>query len=86
MRIELAIDRVVLDGVGLAPGQARAVREALHAELARRITATPGSWQRSRRERLLGAPALRFDPASGPAALGRSLARSIHCGLTGEGR
>jgi hypothetical protein len=79
MRIELHIDRVILDGVG-DPRQVTAIQEALHAELSRLLTtARPRG---SRRERRISAPTVTLDPAGSPAALGRAIAGSVHTGLS----
>ncbi|MFE2725539.1 hypothetical protein [Kitasatospora sp. NPDC059327] len=78
MRIELHIERLVLDGVGADPG---AFRAALHAELTRLAAAAPaGAWGESRGVRGLAAPDAAPDARGGhrPAALGAAVARSVH--------
>ncbi|MGH4011662.1 MAG: hypothetical protein ACRDTH_26445, partial [Pseudonocardiaceae bacterium] len=70
----------VLDGVGLEPRHARVLREALQAELTRLVTATPKTWQESRRERRIAAPALRA--TAEPAVLGQNLAHSVYRGIS----
>lgn len=84
MRIELHIDRVVLNGVG-DPWQAEDIREALHAELTRLVTAAPPStWQKSRVQRRIVAPTVRPAPGGTPSSLGRGIAQSVHSGVAGE--
>ena len=83
MRIELHIERVVLDGV--AAHHAPVVRDVLTAELGRLVTAAPArSWQRSRRARRIAAPPV--PPAAGPVRLGAGIATSVYGGLTGGAR
>lgn len=77
MRIELHIERLVLDGVGADPGE---LRKALHAELTTLLAAAPaGAWGESRRVPGLAAPEVRGGPR--PAALGAAVARSVHGAL-----
>ena len=76
--IGVHIDRVVLDGIDLAPGQARALGEALEAELARLLTASrPGAWRESRHTRRIDGPALRLGGHPTVSSLGRQIAREI---------
>jgi hypothetical protein len=83
MRIELHIERVVLDGV--APRHVPAVREALLADLGRLVAAAPvRSWQRSRHARRIAAPPA--PSAGGPIRLGAGIAASVYGGLTGGAR
>ncbi len=80
MTIELHIDRLVLDGVA-APHQARAIRDAVHAELARLLTAAPASaWRDSARIRRIPAPDVHTGHS--PTALGTSIARSVHSAVS----
>ena len=77
MRIELHIERVVLDGV--PRHQAALVREALTAELTRLLAAAPaGSWRRSRAVRRVDAPPV---AAADPDRLGRGIAASVYGGV-----
>ena len=84
MTIELHIDRVVVDGVDLPPGQSRLLGEALEAELKRLFTASrPGAWRESARVRRAE---LRLPEDKTAVALGQDIARAIHSGLDrGEG-
>jgi len=82
MRIDLRIERVVLEGLDVSPRHIRALRDALHAELNRLVTAAPSAtWQQSRRNRRIGAPTLRLHPSDTPAAVGDGIARSVYGGL-----
>ncbi|MGV9264244.1 hypothetical protein ACWDRR_06215 [Kitasatospora sp. NPDC003701] len=77
MRIELHIERLVLDGVGADPGE---LGTALHAELTRLLAAAPaGAWGESRSVPGLAAPQARGGHR--PAALGAAVARSVHSAL-----
>jgi hypothetical protein len=77
--IEVRIDRVVLDGVDVPPGQARVLGEALEAELTRLFTAArPGAWPESARVRRAD---LRLPEDGTAVALGQDIARAIHSGL-----
>jgi hypothetical protein len=83
--IALHIERLVLDGFALGPGQERLVRAALEAELGRLLAA--GGLAAG----LAGGgavPALRVAPlraAGGDAAgLGRQVARAVYGGLGGD--
>jgi hypothetical protein len=84
MRVELHIERLVLDGTGVEPRHAGAVREAVETELSRLFTGTRQrvwpSWQ-DRRLRRLAAPPVRLPAGHDPAAAGRVIARSVYGGL-----
>lgn len=84
MSINLHIERLVLEGVELGPGQERPLRAALEGELARLLGAgglAPelrggGAVPRA------GAGALGPGAAGeGPAALGRRIARAVYAGI-----
>lgn len=84
-RVDLRIERVVLDGIEVAPRHVAALTAALEAELTRLVTEAPsGTWQQSRRERRVRTPVLTL-PRTGPAAVGRQIARAVHDGLAGAG-
>jgi hypothetical protein len=88
MRIELTIDRLVLDGVGLDARHTAALREALVMELTSAL-AGQRSW-RPRRAASVPAAPLRLVAPVRPAAVGQAIARSVHAGITaptaGDGR
>ena len=79
MRIELHVDRLVLDGVGVGEHQIPALRAALIGELTRLLAEQPGLTGSSRR---VVAPDVQL--AANPVALGGNLARSIHSGLSAD--
>ena len=78
MRIELHVDRLVLDDVGVAPRSAESVREAVETELRRLLLASPArSWQASRRSRRVSGPQVRQGGQLG-AAVARSVYGAVH--------
>ncbi len=82
MNVKLHIDRLVIDGVALAPGGSARLQAAVEAELTRLI-ARDGI---GREYRIGGAtPALRAGSiasnASNPARFGIEIARAVHGGL-----
>jgi hypothetical protein len=78
VRIELHIERVVLDGVA-EPHQAAAIREALHTELTRLVAGARSTWHESRSVRRLPTPDVLA--WSSPTALGAGIAQSVHQGV-----
>jgi hypothetical protein len=83
MRIELHIDRLVLDGTGIEPGHAGMLGEALESELSRLLTGAPAaSWPQSRHLRRLAASPIRLGPPGDIPGTARSVARSVHSALT----
>jgi hypothetical protein len=83
MRIELHIDRLVLDGTGIEPGHAAMLEEALESELSRLLTGAPAvSWQQSRHLRRLAASPIRLGPPGDVRGLAQGVARSVHGALT----
>ena len=84
MRIELHIDRLVLDGTGIERGRAALLGEALEAELSRLLTgAPPSSWPQSRDlRRLAAARPIRLGPPGDVPGLARGVAHSVHGALT----
>jgi len=83
MRIELHIDRLVLDGTGIEPRHGGMLGEALEAELSRLLTgAPPASWPQSRQLRRLAARPIRLGPPGDVPGLARGVAHSVHGALT----
>lgn len=83
MRIDLHIDRLVLDGTGIEPGHAAMLRETLEAELSRLLTGAPAaSWPQSGYLRSLAASPIRLGPPGDVTGLARGVARSVHGALT----
>ena len=79
-RIRLTIDRLTL--VGVAPGDAAAVRRALAAAVEVRLAGVDAAAFAGDRARL----SLTIAPAEGPAALGTAAGRAIGAHLAGRGR
>ena len=83
MNVRLHIERLVLDGLPLAPGQAPLVQAAVETELARLLATggvAPGL------SGLGAVPALRADglqiaPGAAPAGIGRQIARAVYGGI-----
>jgi hypothetical protein len=84
MRIDIRIDRVVLDAATTMRGGDREIRRALEKELARLIAATPRSqWRRSRTIRAVRG--LSLSPAHHD--IGSATAHALHRAVTeGEHR
>jgi hypothetical protein len=86
MRIEVHIERLVLDGVPVTTADGPHVRAAVEGELARllagsgvsRELATGGALPR------VAASQVSFGPRERPDAIGRAVARSVHAGIGGS--
>jgi hypothetical protein len=83
MNVELHIDRLVLEGVGLDRRHAGALRAAVVAELTR-VLGEPADWT-SQAVRTLPAGPLRLRSPIAPTTAGRAIANALHTGLTGTG-
>ncbi|KTE34624.1 MULTISPECIES: hypothetical protein [unclassified Sphingopyxis] len=79
-RIRLTIDKLTL--VGVAPGDAAAVRRALAVALESRLAGTDAALLAGDHPRL----SLMIAPGQGPAALGHAAGQAIGARLTGGGR
>jgi hypothetical protein len=77
MRIELHIERVVLEGISDA-GDAREIQEALTAELGRLLATAPRSMWRESGHLRRSAATTCLPSAGRPAELGRSVAAGVH--------
>ncbi|WP_433727431.1 hypothetical protein ACQP2Y_12385 [Actinoplanes sp. CA-051413] len=76
MRVELRIDRLVLDDKAVSREHADTLRRAVEFELSRLLVAAPSaSWQRSRRMRRVTGPDV---VRAGAAGLGAGIARSVY--------
>ena len=87
MRVELHIERLVLDGLEVAPGQGDRLRGAVAAELGRLLrqgALAPALAAGGARPHLAGG-VLRPAAEGGGARLGRQIARAAYDGL-GPGR
>ncbi|MFF0148741.1 hypothetical protein ATK36_5936 [Amycolatopsis sulphurea] len=86
MTIEVHIDRIVLDGLEVPPGQSRALGEAVRAELARLLGEAPrGTWRASRHARRIDVPGLRLGGHHTVSSLGEEIARCLGTGLNAPG-
>jgi hypothetical protein len=85
MKIVLHVDRLVLEGIAQAPGEAERVRTALTRELTQLLRVQPpAALLRAAQNRpALGAPALDARDTRAPAPAGRAIARSVHRSLGG---
>lgn len=83
MKIELHIERVLLDGVPMTSAQAPLVRRAIEQELARLLTADGLSreFQRGAAVSRVNAGTLRLSKENRPARLGQDIARAVHAGI-----
>lgn len=79
--LRVRIERLVLEGIDAGDGGA--VARALQAELARRLAGgtVPSLLAAAGDHPALQAPAVRLDPATAPAVLGRRVAAALHAGL-----
>ena len=86
-RVELRIQRMVLEGLPLDRRHAAAVREAVEAELTRLVgqggLGGLGGVAGGERGRLR-APDVTLAPGGGPTDLGRRIAAAVHGGLAGQ--
>ncbi len=88
MNIEVHIERLVLDGIDIPPGQRPAVQAAVEAELARLLTAG------GMKSELLGGaalPSVRVSPVAepyhrNPAKLGQQIAQAVYSGIGVEAK
>jgi hypothetical protein len=85
--INLHIERLVLEGLELGPGQGELVRTAVAAELTRLLTegGLAGQFQSSAALPSVRASGLAITPGSEPAQLGGQIAQAVYGGL-GERR
>jgi hypothetical protein len=87
MKINLHIERLVLDGLSLAPGQGDIVRAAVESELARLLG--EGGMAPAAQEGIalpgLRVSAINLSADSGPAQIGQQIAQSVYGGLNTNG-
>ena len=86
MKINLHIDRLVLDGANLNPGQQHLVQASLEAELSRLLTdrgLAPGFTQNLAVSRVT-ASSIQLSGDSNPAQLGQKIAQSVYGGISRE--
>lgn len=78
--IRLHIDRLVVDGFGLASADGPKLEAALSEELGRLLVADAGAWSAMAAPALLG-PAIIAPPAAGAEGLGTAIAGALYGGL-----
>ncbi|HEX9018576.1 MAG TPA: hypothetical protein VF806_05295 [Anaerolineaceae bacterium] len=78
--IRLSIERLVLDGLDLSPGDAGLVQAAFEAELTRLLCegGLPAAWQGGAAVPALPAAAVTVSPNPGPAGIGQQAAQSVY--------
>jgi len=83
MNINLHIERLVLDGVNIAPGQRHLVQAAVATELTRLLTAGGLSQALTGGGALhrVSANAIQLNSGAGPVDLGRQIAGSVYGGI-----
>ncbi len=83
MRINLHIERLILDGLPLEPGQGRVVKAAVEAELTRMIAGQGISSELMTGGAVpsVSANGIQIAPGAKPAVIGREIARSVYGGL-----
>lgn len=89
MNIDLQIERLVLDGLTIAPGDVPKIKAAVETELARLLA--DGETASGLRGGDLAAASLRagsiqLESGSGPQQLGVQIARTVHESLQAGGR
>ncbi len=85
MRIELRIDRLVLEGLPLSAAQGELVQKAIEAELAR-LLAEGGlaqSWDKGAALAAVQAAGITLSPGGSPAQMGAQIAQSVYSSLGG---
>jgi hypothetical protein len=86
MKIEVHIERLVLDGLPVTTAEGPSVRAAVESELARMLAA--GGLNRElgagRALARISAPQISVGPRERPDAIGRAVARSVHAGIGGS--
>jgi hypothetical protein len=81
--INLHIERLVLEGLELGPGQSELLRAAVAAQLARLLTegGLAGQFQSSAALPSVRVGAIPLAPDSGPAQLGGQIAQAVYGGI-----
>jgi hypothetical protein len=83
MRINLHIERIVVDGLPVDRRGAEAMRQALQGELTRLFTdeGIPPSLHADTALNALRTPSIAFTKNTTPVAIGQQIANSVHGGL-----
>jgi hypothetical protein len=86
MSIHLHIERLVVEGLGLARADAPRLAAALETELAARLAADGADQWRARSADALPRRDIQLQAGDGPSEIGRSLGASLSLILGGQGR
>lgn len=83
MKINVQIDRLVLDGFDVAHSQRPLMQQAFERELARLLVRDGLSNELSSEVRMpsLSVPAIQVDNTSNPDSLGQQVAQAVHRGI-----
>jgi hypothetical protein len=86
MNVNLHIDRLVLEGLAVGPGQKRSLQTALQAELANLIAESGLTPSLSGGGAIpeTSVPTIHFTDGHNPTHLGTQIARSVHQGLVND--
>jgi hypothetical protein len=86
MKIEIHIERLVLDGLPVTSAQGTRLRRAVERELSRLLQNGAIAPYLAGSEALprLSAPQFRFARRDGPSAIGKQIANSVYAGLRGR--
>jgi hypothetical protein len=79
-RIQLHIERLVLDGLRLYPAERTTFQEALERELTRLLAENNAHFSAGTTPRVVSPP-VSFSQSVDPHGLARDVARSIHAGI-----
>ncbi len=86
-RVSLHIDRVILEGVHVAPGQRHVLQAALEVELARLFAnGSLAGLDVSTALYRIGASSIHIDASDGAPDLGRKIAGAVHRGIVRPGK
>lgn len=83
MNISLHIERLILDGVDIAPGQRNLLQSAVETELHRLLTSGGLAHQLTGGGALprLASPAIELQRGNGPGELGQQIAGAVYGGI-----
>jgi hypothetical protein len=83
MRIDVHIERLVLDGLPVTSAEGTRIREAVESELLKLLAAgqLSGEFARGGARPLVNAPQITFDPRERPAGVGSVVARSVYAAI-----
>jgi hypothetical protein len=84
VKVELHIERLVLDGLPVTSLQRERLSRAVENELRRLLQAGGHRQWKGGAVPSVGSPAFRLAPHGGPEAVGRQIGRAVHDGITGS--